>query len=193
MKKIKIIRHSDNTIIYEGTHPTPQSALEHALKKNLSLSGANLSNLNLSHINLDGADLSHCLIDNTNLTGANLSETNLTGTKIFNSDLTLATLCASTLHETDFTNSSFASTLLTDATLNACHFTCPSALTLPFYEAILTGPNTYHQHIFTAPPIVITGLPKRLVFLDDIIFIGHTPHPRPDFCLPFEDLFKKTV
>lgn len=191
MKNTTIFNTSKSKILYQGDHASMTEAVEKAIRMGISLSGANLSGQNLSHANLDGANLSHAWLNDCDLTGTNLSEADLTGAYIQNSDLTLATLCEARLNATNFSNTSFAATLITHTQISGAYFTCPSTFTLPFADAIM-GANTYQSHRFTGAPVVITGLPKRIVFLDDVVLINDTVHPRPNLPNPFEELFKKT-
>ena len=50
------------------------------------------------------------------------------------------------------------------------------------------GRNWYLRHAFSAAPVVVTGLPKRVAFLDDVVLIGDAAYPRAQFPNPFEDL-----
>lgn len=96
-KKSKIIIESiiDNSIIYRSQKTTFKEAVEEAVSRGLSLTGANLTGANLSGAylaggkfvnadfsgaNLTGADLSNADFSGANLTGANLFGAKLNGT-----------------------------------------------------------------------------------------------------------------
>jgi hypothetical protein len=182
MKKICIKNKNDGKIIYEAAHENFRNALETAIAKNISLENANLQNIDLTHANLDGGCFKNADMHGANLSEANVSEADFTNATLTYADFTNACLCESLLINTDFTGSSFSNTLIAGAVIDNCIFTCPSALMLPFIEAQI-GRNIFeyqgHVSIFTTCPIVITGLPQRIILIDSMALIGYTIHPRP--------------
>jgi len=180
--------------LFSGDFASVCQCLETAVAQRISLQSSDLRMFSLAHANLDGADLRGANLSASNLFGANLSESDLTGATIADSDLGFACLAECRLHNVDFTNSTFASTVLTGATVSECVFSCPTALSLPFGELASIGCNTYFHdnttpYVFAAAPVVITGLPRKIVVLDDVVLIGNRVAKRPKTILSsVEDL-----
>lgn len=176
MKTITIRNHETHAVIFLGLFENMRQCAEAAIEQGLSLAHADFRHADLRGATLDGGDFEGADFTNANLTAANLSETNLTDARMHETDLTAACLCEARLIQVDFTGASFGATLLAGATMEGCIFSCPSALALPFRDALL-GTNTYHhegvQLSFSAAPVVITGLAQRLVFLDFFALIGN--------------------
>lgn len=181
MKNIYIRNHKNQTVIYQGAFRTMRQAVEAAIHDNVSLSYANLRGARLGNAALDGGDFRYSILENANMIGANLSEADFTGANMRGADLSLACLCESRMVDTDFTNTFFGVNLLTGAVIDNCVFTCPSALTLPFIEA-LAGRNIFSHEgkvvTFTGAPVLISGLPKRVALFDTYILIGNTLYAR---------------
>lgn len=192
MKTINIQDKNRHQTLHSGAFNNPADCIADAIDNGISLAGADLRGLMLVHGNFDGGDFSGAVFDGCDLTGANLSECNLCGASFRGADLSLAALCESRLIGCDFTDAAFAGTLLTAAVVDDCLFTCPSSLGLPFTETASLGTNRYDLHPFTAAPVMVTGLPKRLVFLDDVVLIGADIWPRAEFPNPFDRLFQLT-
>lgn len=162
--------------LFTGDYASLRHCVEAAIAQNISLSGADLGHADLSSASLDGANLRNADLSYANLHGINLSESDLTGACLHACDLTSACLCESRLQNVSFTDASFGGTLITDAVIEGCLFSCPTALTLPFADARL-GRNVYmHDNLepvdFSAAPIVVSGLPKRVAFFDRQALIG---------------------
>lgn len=181
MPSFTITSHKTNEILFEGDFVSLRKCVESAVANNVSLRCAYLANADLSHACLDGADFTDACLDGTDLTDTNLSEADLTGASCVGANCTQTCFCETRLTQVNFRDASFCLTLLTDALIDACLFTCPSALTLPFSQARL-GQNLYEHDgkplAFTAPPIVVTGLSQVLAFLDDTALIGNRAYPR---------------
>jgi len=190
MKTIAILNANNHKTIYSARLETIADCIEHAINDGVSLAAADLRGAMLAHANLDGADFSGAVFDGADLTGANLSECNLTNTSFRAADLSLSALCESNLTHCNFADASFSGTLLSGTMIENCAFTCPSTFTLPFWDATRLGRNFFGIHVFTAAPVVVTGLPKRIVFLDDVAMIGDQIFSRADFPNPFQKLFQ---
>lgn len=171
MKNIYIRNRVTGATIFSGTFPTLRHALESAVQQGVSLRHADLAGANLANATLDGADLR----------GADMSGVILVGANLTGADMAMACLCETRLVGVDFTDATFGGTLVTGAIIDTCAFTCASALTLPFIEARL-GANTLTMGgrvmTFTAPPVVVTGLPARIAFLDTAVIVGDSAYPR---------------
>ena len=90
---MKIVSRWDkNKVLFEDESDELIRCLEHAVRENANLFGADLSEANLTEANLSGAylsganlsraDLSRAYLSEANLTGADLSEANLFGCEI---------------------------------------------------------------------------------------------------------------
>lgn len=185
MDKITIHACTTGRIIFEGIFPSLRHCLEAAVTDHVCLASANLAGRDLSNATLDGADLHGACLDGANLWGANVCEANMTGVSAVGSDFTLACLCESRLVQVNFRDAVFGGTLVTDALIEACLFSCPSVFSLPFNKARL-GHNIFEHEgrplPFATTPVVVTGLPQRIVFLDGTVLVGernvgyaHTP------------------
>ena len=188
MKKIIIRNHKNNTAIYSGTFQNMRQACEGAILDNVSLAMADLTNATLNNATLDGGDFRGAKLSGSSFIGANVSEADFTGATVTGSDFTSACLCDSRLVNVDVTGTSFGATLLAGAIIDNCIFSCPSALLLPLADAQL-GRNIYTHEgkviTFTACPVVITGLPKRVALLDNTVLIGDKIYTRADAQLGF--------
>jgi hypothetical protein len=196
MSIITIHDHSSGKPLFAGVFDTMRAALQAAVTANVDLSGADLSGHDLAHVTLDGASLRGARLDRCNLFGANLSEADFTGASLRDCDLSFACLVDARLAGVDFSAATFGSTLLSGAVVDECLFSCPTAFTLPFAQARL-GRNTYAHDgrtplSFTAAPIVVTGLPKRIVWLDEAGLIGNRVVPKPSQAAEMlENLYKQ--
>ena len=183
MKNISIGNRRTKAVIFSGSFRSMREALEAAVSQNISLAYADLRRARLDNANLDGGDFRHATLEGATLAGANLSEADFSHTNLRGADLTTTCLCESRLVDTDFTNASFAATLITGAVIDNCIFTCASALGLPFAEA-RAGRNIFELDgkvaLFSGPPLVLTGLPKRVAILDTMVMIGDRFYPRAD-------------
>ena len=77
----------------------------------------------------------------------------------------------------NFGNASFASTDITDAIIRECSFTCPSIFSIPFKRAAvftdcLYEDKSFGEIVMKQPPIMISGLPYDIIFLDEVVRIG---------------------
>jgi|GEM_PF-2324109 len=191
MKTYTLKRKNTQETAFSGVFDNPSHCLESAIGCGVSLHDCDLVGLMLMHANLDGGCFAGANLDGCDLTGANLSECDFSGATFRGADLSLAAFCESRLVDADFSDASFAGTLLAGATISGCRFTCASALGLPFGDAALPGRNWFGPLAFTAAPVVVTGLPKHIVFLDDAVLIGGIAYPRADLPNPFENLFPR--
>ncbi|NBX66581.1 MAG: pentapeptide repeat-containing protein [Proteobacteria bacterium] len=183
MKNISIRNRTTNAVIFSGSFKSMRHAVETAVSQKISLSCADLRRARLDNATLDGGDFTNASLENASLTGANLSEADLSHANLRSTDLTTTCLCESRLIDTDFTNASFAATLISGAVIDNCIFSCTSAFSLPFIEA-RTGRNIFELDskvaLFSGPPVVLMGLPKRIAILDTTVVIGDRMYPRSE-------------
>lgn len=170
-------------VLFSGAFTGMRQCIEAAVAAGVSLARADLRHADLAHASIDGADLRGADLTGASLYGVNLSEADLSAACVREADLSLACLADARLVAVDFTGSHFAGVILAGAQIDACRFSCPSAFTLPFADAAL-GRNHYtHDGLqslaFTTAPVVVTGLPRRIVLLDDAVLVGTRLYPRP--------------
>ena len=116
--------------------------------------------------------------------GANLASTYMTGGNFQNADFRTANFLDTCLAEADCTNANFegayfSRTIMTDINLSGCQFSCPSLFTLNLYDTKSLKGATY-SHLgeqdcdLSSTPLVIRGLPKPLIIMNDSIIWGGT-------------------
>lgn len=176
-KKYELFCDSTNEVIFDGWFSTIKDCVESAVKDSVCLDGVNLSGMNLSCSNLDDAQMAGANLRNTNLNGANLSESVFDNSVMIGADLSHACFALSSLMNVDMTLSSFATTDVTDAVISECQFSCPSVFNTMFGRAAVFSNCTYvHEKkgicMMKKPPIVISGLSREVVYMDDVIKIG---------------------
>lgn len=184
MPTIAIRTHDTRHTLFEGPYATMRHCVEAAVAARTPLRNADLRHTDLAHASIDGADLRGADLTAAALYGVNLSESDVSGARIRDADLTLACLADARMSGVDFTGSHFAGVILSGARIDDCTFSCPTAFTLPFADAQMLGRNHYVHDglqalVFTAAPVVITGLPRRIVLLDDTALIGNRLAARP--------------
>ncbi|MAE50618.1 MAG: hypothetical protein CMH27_02290 [Micavibrio sp.] len=180
MKHI-IIRNKNNGLtIHEGYYNSDKDCIEDAVAQNIDLSHADLSYKNLSCANIDTAqlfcaDLRHC-----NLSNANISESHLDNANMEDTNLVGACLAETSLKNASMINASFGATDMTYATIDACKFNTLSALHLDFSTVKSMQGCAFYTiekdiHVFSAPPITISGLPQGNIYIiDNKALLGHT-------------------
>lgn len=171
MPIIKLQETNTGKALYAGLYADLKECLEHAVEKNIDLTGINLSYTNLSNANLDGARMAKACFYNANLSGANLSEATLDSADFRNASLYNTCLCESSLKNCNFEDACFGATDIDSSALCYSRFSTYSAFTLPFRRAENMQGCVYRsihgQTIqMSAPPIVIEGLSIPLVITD---------------------------
>ncbi len=169
----------DNSVLYEGRHPSLGKCLEAAIYDGKDLSDANLKNACLTNASLDGARLPGADFTGANLTGANLSEANLAGSCFSNATMHNSCLCYSNLSSCAFRYTSFGATDMAGAILNNSVFAGLPTFTLSFHET-LSMKNCIYEEIngakllMSSPPLVIAGLERHLAVLDESLLAGNS-------------------
>jgi len=164
--------------LFSGWFATIKEALETAAAQKINLGFCDLRNLNLSHVNLDNVVMEGAIFSGSNLHGANLSEGCFDGADFSSCDVTNACFAASSLERCNFYGASFSVTDFTDAIVTRCQFSCPSVFSTQFSRCSYFS-NCYYIHdhneycLMRSVPVVIQGLPKEIVIMDDVVKIGH--------------------
>lgn len=167
--------------LYEGPFATVRRAVEAAVREGVNLSGVNLRRAMLRHAALDGAALKGaCLwgaiLDHAQLAGADLSAADCRVAQM--KEICLAeSLCP----HVDFRGAYLQSAIVRDGVFTGSQFSCPSVFSVPWEEAgDLKGATYWHCGETPCPlsrsPIVIGGLPRRVVVMDAHILVGGDLH-----------------
>lgn len=185
MKQQEIRHKNSGEIIYAGQFNSFKECLETAVKDNIDLSYAALTHKNLSHANLDDARLDHADFSGSNLIGGNLSEASLNHADFTNCSLESACLAFSSLRHCNFTNARFGGTYIEGAIIDSAHFNGLSCLHLDFTDTQSMTGCLYKDEdggvvSFSAPPILLHGLPKHIALIGDMVRIGAKLHTLPD-------------
>lgn len=180
MGKKKFQLHCDHTgeMIFEGWFETIKQTVEQAVIDHVCLDGVDLSGVNLACANLDDAQLSGANLSSANLNGANLSESIFDNANLSGADVSHACFALSSCMNVNMIGTSFGNTDVTDAVISGCQFSCPSVFTMSFGRAAMFANCTYigmdgMPCRMTKPPVVITGLSREVVYMDDVIKIGN--------------------
>lgn len=169
-------------ILYEGRFTTIRRAVEAAVRDGADLSGANLRRAMLRHAVLDGAVLKGAC-----LWGATLDHAQMTGADLSHADCRAAQmkeicLAESICRRTDFRGAYLQGAIVREGVFIAAQFSCPSVFSVPWEEAGDLNDATYWHRgetpcPLTRSPIVIGGLPRRVVVMDAHVLIGTDLHP----------------
>lgn len=168
-------------ILYEGRFTTIRRAVEAAVREGVDLTGINLRRAMLRHAALDGAKLKGaCLwgaiLDHAQLCAADLSLADCRAAQMKETCLA-ETLC----RRTDCRGAYMAGAIVRDGDFTGAQFSCPSAFSVAWDEArILRGATYWHRGETPCPvsrsPIVIGGLPRRVVVMDAHVLVGGDLH-----------------
>lgn len=180
MKKAKhhILNHHTDQIVFEGWFHSMKDCVERAVADGINLDGADLAGINLACANLDDAQMAGARLAGANLNGANLSEGVFDNADFARADLSYACLAVSSFMGVDFHGSSFAATDVTDAVIRDCMFSCPSMFTCLWHRAAVFSDCIYSHDertncALTKPPVMISGLPRDIVYMDNAVRIGN--------------------
>lgn len=168
--------HGD--VLYEGFAPSFKALLEEAVTERANLQYANLRKQNLLIANLDGADFHGACFHGANLREANLSECLLDECDFRLADLSETCLAESSMLMCKFEGAYFSSgTIVTGTDMGGSTFTCPTVFSLKLSDTASTFQAIF-SHMgeidcpITQTPIVISGLPFQIVFMDKHLKIG---------------------
>jgi len=171
------IKNLSGNILYESQAKTLKTAAEEAVAKGIDLSDANFRNACLNFAELDGANMPGACFWGARLNGANLSDGNFTGSDFRTAILLNACLAGSDFDQTDFSGTFFARTIITDAILSSCRFSCPSIFSLDL-KTVKSLDGSVYNHFgekecrFSEAPIIIHGLPRPVIWFGESLLIG---------------------
>lgn len=182
MRKIKLV-NTDGKTLYEGTHPSLNAAIEHAITHSISLDGINLTGEVLHNINLDGVKIQGANFCGADLSGANMSEAEFIDCDFQSADLTQACFCYSNFMCCNFKMSIFSGTDIAMSCLEFCIFEGVSMFHLNFHSTykikFLTFYHGSKAYGFQTPPTIIRSAEKYIIIIDNHIISNdleaHTP------------------
>lgn len=166
-------------ILFEGRFLSVKKAVEAAVQDKVDLSYIDLRGANLSGACLDYANLYGACLWGANLKKANLSEANLEKADCRNVDFDTCCLADSNMSFVDFCGSYFSKTIIYAANFSNIKFSCPSFFTLKLSDATSLKGAIY-KHLgevdcaFNGPPIVIEGMPKTIILMENHSLIGRS-------------------
>lgn len=171
------LKSIDGKILFEGRFSCVKKGLEMAVE-----AGIPLPKINLRHANLMGAQIDHAIMPQAcfwgaNLNGANMSEGTFEGSDFRTANLVDTCLAESSLEGSDFSGAYFSRAIIREAVLSNTRFSCPSIFSIDLAEASdLQGAIYSHMGEedcdLSHAPLVIKGLPKTLIFMDDTVLVG---------------------
>lgn len=164
-------------ILFEGRFSNVRKGLEMAVIDKCDLTGINLRQANLSGAHIDGANMPRACLWGANLGGADLSEANLEAADLRTANLLDTCLAEAYCHGADFSGAYFSRTIFRDTDLSNTRFSCPSFFTTELSE-VRSLENAIYCHLgevdcdLSHAPLIIRGLKKPLVFMDDSVLVG---------------------
>lgn len=171
------LKSVNGKILFEGRFSSLRHGVELAVEERVDLRGINLRLANLAGARLDNARMTGgCFW------GANLKGTNFAGAILENCDFRTANFLDTCLAEAvcrgaDFSGAYFSRTIVRTADLADTRFSCPSLFNIDLVESKSLAGAVYN-HLgevecdLSSPPLIIRGLEKPLVFMDDSILVG---------------------
>lgn len=164
-------------ILYQERFSSVKKGVEMAVEEKINLSGIDLRHANLANAQIDGAQMNGAC-----LWGANLNEANLAEGTFEQADFRTANCLGTCLAEAnctgaDFSGSYFSRTICRDTDLSDTRFSCPSLFSINLHE-VRTLKGAIYSHWgevdcdLSHAPLVIRGLEKPLIFMDDCLLFG---------------------
>lgn len=171
------LKSVDGKILYEGRFANIRQGVKQAVKKKIDL-----TNINLKGANLAGGQFDDAIMPKACLWGANLTDSNFTAATLKGSDFRASQLLNCCLAEADCSESNFdgayfSRTILTVTDLSQCQFSCPSLFQNNLAD-VKTLSGSIYSHLgeedcsLSYTPLIIQGLPKRMIFMDQHAIIG---------------------
>lgn len=170
-----IIRNINGAVITHSDERTLRRAAEQCVAQKLDLSGADFRGEKLVKASLDGARAKGACFWGADLTGSDLGIADLRGADMRRASLKECCLAESDLSGADLRGAYFSNTLLDGAILDGARISCPSVWSCDL-QTVSSMCGLVYSHkgevdiVLNRPPLVLRGLPQRLVLL-------------PGFCL----------
>lgn len=164
-------------ILYRGNFTSLKKGLEMAVEDNVDLSDIDLRHANLANAQIDGAQMHGACLWGANLNEANMSEGVFTEVDFRTANCLGTCLADSNCTGADFSGAYFSRTICRDANLSNTRFSCPSLFSLNLVE-VKSLKGAIYSHWgevdcdISHAPLVIRGLEKPLIFMDDCLLFG---------------------
>ncbi|MCI5061256.1 MAG: pentapeptide repeat-containing protein [Alphaproteobacteria bacterium] len=171
------LRSVEGKILFEGRFASIKEGVQIAVEKGCDLTGVDLRKTNLSGAFLDKAHMPKACFWGANLKDANMSEGHFCGADFRTANLLGTCLAESDLEDSDFSGAYFSRTIVTDGNLQNCRFSCPSIFTVDL-TTVGDLMGAVYSHMgeidcdLSHAPLIIQGLQKPLVFMDDSVLVG---------------------
>lgn len=177
-----IIKSTEGKILIQADHKTVRGALEYCAERGIILEKADLRRAKLTHANLDGLQAPGASFWGADFTASDVGFANLQ-----NADLRNATFKDTCFAQTDFTGADlrgayFSRTLVEGACLDRIVVSCPT-----FWDCDLRSADSLkgarfthkgeHTVLLCSSPLVIHGLKRRMVLMEDLCFWGNNLYP----------------
>ncbi len=171
------IKSIQGNILFNGRFATLRRAVEAAVRDRVDLAGADLRRAFLRHAVLDGARLAGACLWGARLDGAQMAGGDFIGVDFRTAHMKEACLAESVCTDADFRGAYVPGLIVRDADFSGARFSCPTVFTVPWEEAAsLDGAVYWHRGETACPlsrrPIVVSGLPRRVVVMQDHVLIG---------------------
>jgi uncharacterized protein YjbI with pentapeptide repeats len=171
------LKSIEGTVLFEGRFHSIKQGLEMAVADKVDLKGVNLRRANLKNALLDGAKLEKACLWGACLTNADMSNCALSGADFRAANMKDACLAEADCSKVDFSGAYFSRTIIRHADLSGTRYSCPSIFTLDLNEANSLKRSVYSHRgevdcDISRAPVIVRGLEKPLVFMDDKILIG---------------------
>ncbi len=171
------LKSINNNIIFEGKALSIKQEVENAVEQGVCLNNVNLRGVDLSKANLDYAQMSGACLWGANLSGTNMSHGNFDNVDFRTANLSHSCLAYSDCHKSDFRGSYFSNTIVEQTDLSDALFSCPSIFSIDLIRAkALEGALYNHMGEkmcdLSNAPLIIRGLDKQIVFMNDSTIIG---------------------
>jgi hypothetical protein len=190
MLKHYTLQTRQQEIRYQGYFESFAACLESALQNNIDCTFLNLRDSNLSQANLDGGNFTSCDFTSAHLNGTNMSECILSNALFSNAVFSDVCLCESLIEDCLFFETSFSGTDIANCILKNSLFSCPSFFSINIHDVReISGCRYYHDGEYcaiNAQPVILSGLPQRLILLDSHIMLGNKLYKRENGTLAAE-------
>lgn len=173
------LKSVDGKILFEGRFTNVRQGVEMAVEDQCDLTAINLRGANMTGADLDDAIMPKACFWGANLNDVDMSEGNFEGADFRASNLLNSCLAYSNCTDANFEGAYFSKTIMTGANLTQVKFSCPSIFSIDL-AAAETMQGAIYSHLgevecdLSHAPLIIQGLHKPLIFMDDCMLIGGT-------------------
>lgn len=171
------LKSIDGKILFEGKFFNARQGVEMAVEAGETLNYINLRGENLSGAQLDNAKMENACFWGANLAGAHMSDGNFGKADFRTANFLDTCLAEANCEAANFEGSYFSKTIFIGTNLRKAKFSCPSIFTIDLsHTSGMTG--AIYSHLgevdcdISHAPLIIKGLHKPMVFMDDCTLIG---------------------